>query len=101
MTFEVEEVVDRGMHGSEFLQRLKASEARQQLLSSSEWLVRIFGPIVKPAAAFLAVSNVDSDLAPGFRTGRFFSYAASAMIMSTLACAGVRYPTLEWRRCRL
>jgi transposase-like protein len=41
------------------------------------------------------------DVAPGFRTGRFFSYAASAMIMSTLACAGVRYPTLEWRRYRL
>ena len=41
------------------------------------------------------------DLAPEFRTGRFFSHAALAMVMSTLACAGVRYPTLEWRRCRL
>ena len=35
------------------------------------------------------------DVAPGFRTGRFFSYAALAILMSTLACAGVRYPTLE------
>jgi hypothetical protein len=41
------------------------------------------------------------DLAPGSRTGRFFSYAALAIVMSILACAGVRYPTLEWRRCRL
>jgi hypothetical protein len=36
-----------------------------------------------------------NDVAPGFRTGRFFSYAALAILMSTLACAGVRYPTLE------
>jgi hypothetical protein len=42
-----------------------------------------------------------TDLAPEFRTGRFFSYAALAIVMSILACAGVRYPTLEWRRCRL
>jgi hypothetical protein len=42
-----------------------------------------------------------TDLAPGSRTGRFFSYAALAIVMSILACAGVRYPTLEWRRCRL
>ena len=41
------------------------------------------------------------DVAPGSRTGRFFSYAALAIVMSILACAGVRYPTLEWRRCRL
>ena len=41
------------------------------------------------------------DVAPGFRTGRLFSYAALAVVMSTLACAGVRYSTLEWRRCRL
>lgn len=41
------------------------------------------------------------DVAPEFRTGWFFSYAALAMVMSTLACAGVRYLTLEWRRCRL
>jgi hypothetical protein len=41
------------------------------------------------------------DVAPAFRTGWFFSYAALARVMSTLACAGVRYPTLEWRRCRL
>ena len=45
--------------------------------------------------------RLETDVAPGFRTGRFFSYAALAMVMSTLACAGVRYPTLEWRRCRL
>lgn len=42
-----------------------------------------------------------ADLAPELRTGRFFSYAALAIVMSILACAGVRYPTLEWRRCRL
>lgn len=60
MTFDIEEVVDRGMRGSEFLQRLKASEARHQPLSSPERLVRIFGPIVKPAATFLAISNADS-----------------------------------------
>ena len=41
------------------------------------------------------------EVAPESRTGRFFSYAALAMVMSILACAGVRYPTLEWRRCRL
>jgi len=43
----------------------------------------------------------EGDVAPRFRTGRFFSYAALAVVMSILACAGVRYPTLEWRRCRL
>ena len=41
------------------------------------------------------------DVAPESRTDPFFSYAALAIVMSILACAGVRYPTLEWRRCRL
>jgi hypothetical protein len=61
---------------------------------------------VRVAAAWIFARSFSdaasrSDVAPGFRTGRFFSYAAFAMVMSTLACAGVRYPTLEWRRCRL
>jgi hypothetical protein len=48
--------------------------------------------VTMTAATFF---DVVPDVAPGFRTGRFFSYAALAILMSTLACAGVRYPTLE------
>jgi hypothetical protein len=57
------------------------------------------GNAAKPQKMICPLSN--TDLAPGSRTGRFFSYAALAIVMSILACAGVRYPTLEWRRCRL
>lgn len=42
-----------------------------------------------------------TDLAPGTRTRGLFDLAAILVIMSILACAGVRYPILEWRRCRL
>ena len=59
MTFQVEVVVDRGMDGGEFLQRLEASEARHRPLSSPERLMGVFGPVVEPAAGFLAICDTD------------------------------------------
>ena len=49
----VEVVVDRGMGGGEFLQGLYFPEPRHRSFSSSERLVGILGPIVKPPTALL------------------------------------------------
>ncbi len=40
--------------------------------------------------------NSPLDLAPRSRTGVVFDLAAILAAMSILACAGVRYPMLEW-----
>ncbi len=39
MTFEIEMIVDRGMNGGEFLERLRAPEFRHCSLSSPERLM--------------------------------------------------------------
>jgi len=54
LTVEVEEVVDRGVGGTEFLQGLDVPEMGHRPLSPSEGLVGIFGSTVKPAGAYLA-----------------------------------------------
>ena len=60
----VEVVVDRCVDGDKFLQTSHSSEAEHFTFSSSEWQVRILGPIVEPAPCFLAICVAD-DLHPG------------------------------------
>jgi hypothetical protein len=51
----IEVVVNGSVDSNEFLQGLHAPEADHCPLSSSEWLMRILGPIVEPEASFLFV----------------------------------------------
>jgi hypothetical protein len=55
----VEMVADRGMDGGEFLQTSHPPEAQHRPFSSSEWQVRVLGPIVQPATRFLAMAGTD------------------------------------------
>jgi len=55
----IEEIVDRGVDGSEFLQCSHAPEAEHRPLPSSERLMRILGTIVHPAASLLPVANAE------------------------------------------
>ncbi len=55
----VEVVVDRGVNGGELLQGLDVPEFRHRPLSSSERLMRVFGPVVEPATAHLNGSITD------------------------------------------
>ena len=59
VAFMIKEVVDRGMGGGEFLEGADVPEPRHRFFPSSEWLVRIFDPVVKPTAAFLAGDIAD------------------------------------------
>jgi hypothetical protein len=52
-------VADGGMDGGEFLQTSHPPEAQHRPFSSSEWLVRVLGPIVQPATRFLAMAGTD------------------------------------------
>jgi hypothetical protein len=49
----VEKVVDGGMDGGDFLEGANVPKPRHRFFPSSEWLVRVFGSIVEPTAAFL------------------------------------------------
>jgi hypothetical protein len=55
----VEVVVERGVYGGELLKGLHVPEIRHRRLSSSERLMRIFGPIVVPTTALLSASVAD------------------------------------------
>ena len=57
VTVLVEVVVDRGMGGGKLLESFQFPEFRHRSLSSSEWLVRIFCPVVEPATALLTLHN--------------------------------------------
>jgi len=59
VAFVIEKVVDRGVDGGEFLQGASVPERRHRFLPSSEWLLRVLGPIVKPTAAFLVCGVAD------------------------------------------
>ena len=59
MALLIEMVADGRMNGGEFLQTSHAAEPLHGSFSSSEWQVRILGPIVHPAARFLLVSIAD------------------------------------------
>ena len=59
MAVLVEVVVKRGMDGSELLKGLHVPELRHRPLSSSEWLMRVFGLVVEPATALLSGSITD------------------------------------------
>ena len=49
----VEVILNRGMRGGELLESFHVAEFRHRSFSSSEWLVRMFCPIVEPATALL------------------------------------------------
>ena len=51
----IEVVLDRGVDGAEFLQRLHAPKPKHRTFSSSERLMRVFCAIVHPAPAFRPV----------------------------------------------
>ena len=55
MAFGIEVVLDVGVDGDEFLQRLHSSEPQHRSLSSSKRKVRIFRPVVLPPSHLLAV----------------------------------------------
>ena len=55
----IEMIMDRGVDGGEFLQGFNVPELRHRPLSSSERLMRVFGPIVEPATALLGDSVTD------------------------------------------
>ena len=55
----VEVVVERGMDGGKLLEDLRVLERRHRPLSSSERLMRVFGPVVEPATADLSGSVTD------------------------------------------
>ena len=54
MAVVIEMVIDRGMNGDEFLQRLDVPEVGHRALSSSKRLMGVFSSIVEPSAGFLA-----------------------------------------------
>ena len=54
MALVIEEIVELGVDGGELLKGPQVPELRHRSLSSSEWLMRVFGPIVEPAAARLS-----------------------------------------------
>ena len=56
---EIEMVVYRGKHRSEYLQGLDVPEPRHRTLSSSNGLMRVFGPIVEPTTALLSRGVAD------------------------------------------
>ena len=55
MAFVVEMVVDRGVDGSELLERLLLTKSQHGTLSSSERQVAVLYPVVLPSAHFAAV----------------------------------------------
>lgn len=59
VTVVVEVVVKRGMDRSELLKGLHVPKLRHRTLSSPERLMRVFGPVVKPATALLSGSVTD------------------------------------------
>jgi hypothetical protein len=56
----IEVVLDRGVNGAEFLQRLHPPKPEHRTLSSSERLMRVFCAIVHPAPASLPVRIANS-----------------------------------------
>ena len=52
MTFLVEVVVDRAVHGGELLQTSHAPEAQHRPFSPSKGLVAVLGTVVKPMSSF-------------------------------------------------
>jgi hypothetical protein len=59
MALRIEMVVNRSVDGDEFLQTSHPPKSKHGPLSSSKWLVRILGSIIKPAAGFLFVHIAD------------------------------------------
>ena len=59
VAFLIEVVLDRGVNGAEFLQRLHAPKPEHRMFSPSERLMRVFRSIVHPAPAFLAVRDAN------------------------------------------
>ncbi len=55
----IEMIMDRGVDGGEFLQGFNVPKLRHRPLSSSERLMRVFGPVVEPAAALVNGSVTD------------------------------------------
>ena len=55
----VEVVVDSCVDGDKFLQTSRSSEAEHCTFSSSEWQVRILGPVVESAPRFPAIRVAD------------------------------------------
>ncbi len=55
----IEMIRDRGVDGGEFLQGFNVPKLRHRPLSSSERLMRVFGPVVEPATADLSGSVTD------------------------------------------
>ena len=55
MAFVVEMVVDRGVGGSEFLERFHLSKSQHGMFSSSERQVAVLHPVVFPPAHFTAI----------------------------------------------
>ena len=55
----IEVIVDRSVDGSKLLEDLHVPEFRHRTLSSSEWLMRVFGPVVEPTPALVTPSITD------------------------------------------
>ena len=49
----VEVIMDRGVNGGKFLQASHAPKTLHRLFSSSQWQMRVLGPVVQPAAGRL------------------------------------------------
>ncbi len=79
----VEVVVKRGMDGSELLKGLHVPELRDRPFSSSERLMRIFGPVVEPATALLS-GSVGNPLAGGQHCIRHSGTAEISIILDRL-----------------
>ena len=59
MTFLVEVVVNRAVDCGELLQTSHSSEAKHCSLPSSEWLMRVLGAVIDPAADFALVDATE------------------------------------------
>jgi hypothetical protein len=55
MAFVVEMVVDRGVDGSELLERFHLPKSQHGTFTSAEWQVAVPHPVVHPSAHFAAV----------------------------------------------
>ena len=47
------------MEGGKFLEGLRVPEPRHCSFSSSEWLVRVFGPVIEPTSTFLSLQDAN------------------------------------------
>ena len=94
VTALIEMIMERGMDGSEILQGLPVPEFRNRPVSSSAWLMRVFGPVVEPAIALLSGSGAEHLCRPAQGIARISRVSCSVATARPAASAW-------WRTLRI